>query len=971
MDGPAPESVLDSTTLDEQSQRLRALARALVGDAAADDLVQRTWLEALKSKTFAALGAVDRGPYLRGIARRLAANERRQSARRLRRESEVARPEPLTGLGIDPRATTEQIELLEVLLTNLKELPEPYRTALRLRYLEQLSAREIGERTNSTEGAVRVRVHRGLALLREQMDASHGGRRSQWFLPLAEFAGWKSRVTAAAALPLGPWVWLFGAAALLAIPGALLLSGDRADDLPHRTALTDLAGDTAPPAPTTRTVAPPPVERTAVPTVVAETPAPVAVASVRALRMPSGTPLVGADVNLREADGTPQKPFDFHAETDADGRAWFPDASPMAPRFELLVRAPGYADVVGNAAPDLTLAGDVTVELWPLSSYGGRVVDSDGQPVEGAQVEIRSRWERRDRSRFVHGPEKLRVVSDAAGLFELEGVADGPRPPRLSVLHPEMVPREFIDLTAQTDLRAGLLAGTGEIVLAPAEGPIEVRVVDRRGQPVAGATLAPARPVGRSESWSMVADEAGRARLALGPLDLTQLIVTAPGRGPTQFLVTAGGDGDGALDLVTCERTGLRGRVVDSAGAPIVGATVEVVGLPLRLADGSLLSGISTVDDARMAIDGDGRSMTVALGARATPDGAAPADLDWLLCAPIVALETDAGGRFEWSDAPSGPALFKVSAKGYGAVGQLPLEGGAEVTIELDAARTFELRLSAADGSDLPTDVRYSIEFGREQTDGSVDVVGRFGTAVDPGGTTDVLLRYTCDAVRMSVHGKGYVTDFSPWLGVDELIADGRSVVLDSHTPGLITVLSSEGVPIAGAEAVAGRPTARARLEDGLLTPHVDVPLWRTDGQGRIEVGRPPVQTVLVVSHPEGVALLTDDWDNHHELRLAPWSAVEIDAGPAFAGATVELAARRSTRAVESVEGLGGYVPGGLLASNRAVLDADGRAAFEQVLPAATHLTVRKPDSPEPDFALLFMAEPGQRRQVTPPAGAR
>lgn len=50
-----------------------------------------------------------------------------------------------------------------------RELPEPQRTAVVLRYYEQLEYAEIAELTGVREGSVRSRVSRGLATLREQV----------------------------------------------------------------------------------------------------------------------------------------------------------------------------------------------------------------------------------------------------------------------------------------------------------------------------------------------------------------------------------------------------------------------------------------------------------------------------------------------------------------------------------------------------------------------------------------------------------------------------------------------------------------------------------------------------------------------------------------------------------------------------------------------------------------------------------
>ena len=64
-------------------------------------------------------------------------------------------------------------------------------------------------------------------------------------------------------------------------------------------------------------------------------------------------------------------------------------------------------------------------------------------------------------------------------------------------------------------------------------------------------------------------------------------------------------------------------------------------------------------------------------------------------------------------------------------------------------------------------------------------------------------------------------------------------------------------------------------------------------------------------------------------------------------------------------------MPRGLVATNRAVLDEDGRAVLDRVLPVSTRLTVRRPGETEELFSVRFSAESGARRVVTPPADGR
>src|SRR5262245_22464227 len=105
---------------------LRVLARALVGAQEADDLVQETWLVALRHPG----EPREPRPWLAGIVRNLARGMRRARGRRLAREESAARAESLP-------PTAELIERLDAeqcLARELGALREPLRTTLLLRF---------------------------------------------------------------------------------------------------------------------------------------------------------------------------------------------------------------------------------------------------------------------------------------------------------------------------------------------------------------------------------------------------------------------------------------------------------------------------------------------------------------------------------------------------------------------------------------------------------------------------------------------------------------------------------------------------------------------------------------------------------------------------------------------------------------------------------------------------------------------
>ncbi|HED64906.1 MAG TPA: sigma-70 family RNA polymerase sigma factor, partial [Planctomycetes bacterium] len=162
---------------------LRRLARGLVGDAdGGDDLAQEAWVTLIeKRRRPEALR-----PYLAGIVRRLLLERRRGEGRRLdhedawRRDREEA-CEPTPGKSL------ERIELQELVLDAMRVLPEAQRDVLVLRYLDDLTPAQIAERRGVPAATVRSQLSRGLAALRERLDAKAPGGREAWLSALLPF----------------------------------------------------------------------------------------------------------------------------------------------------------------------------------------------------------------------------------------------------------------------------------------------------------------------------------------------------------------------------------------------------------------------------------------------------------------------------------------------------------------------------------------------------------------------------------------------------------------------------------------------------------------------------------------------------------------------------------------------------------------------------------------------------------------
>jgi RNA polymerase sigma factor (sigma-70 family) len=159
--------------LERHRPRVRALAHSLLRDwNEAEDLAQ----EVLLSAHVGLDGLRDParfGAWLRGITINLA----KMRIRRLARE-----PVPDAGGGASVPAPAgdsfaDGIELLELVRQALETLAPAEREVVYLHHVADLSCAEIAERLGDTPGAVRVRLHRARARLRQPLSAARAARK--------------------------------------------------------------------------------------------------------------------------------------------------------------------------------------------------------------------------------------------------------------------------------------------------------------------------------------------------------------------------------------------------------------------------------------------------------------------------------------------------------------------------------------------------------------------------------------------------------------------------------------------------------------------------------------------------------------------------------------------------------------------------------------------------------------------------
>ena len=375
-----------------QASWLRHLAARLAG-AAADDVVQDTWIAALRHPP-----TTDRPvrPWLVRVVRNAARFRWRSDANRRQRETAlVAETETATPTSEELLARHELQQLLARLVT---ELDEPFRSTILLRYAEGLEPSQIARRLNIPAGTIRWRLKEALERLRCGLDALHDGDRKRWLLAFAPLVRWAASSAGAASAPAGSAPTTTGSETTPAgaAPPAPLAAAT-ATGLALRVGAGIVAVGaviaiavvvTRPPAdeqrdaiaahPTTRIVPAPTVDAIAAGWRAQEG-APARHLAGRVVF--AGAPVAGAQVRLT-SEATPA----IETRSDADGRfdLGAQDARPVT----IGAAAPDRLAMIRHVdLRDPTASADLELELLPCGMrLDGHVTDAAGTPIAHAQL---------------------------------------------------------------------------------------------------------------------------------------------------------------------------------------------------------------------------------------------------------------------------------------------------------------------------------------------------------------------------------------------------------------------------------------------------------------------------------------------------------------------------------------------------------------------------------------------------------
>lgn len=131
---------------------------------AAEDLTEQVFLHALRGlPSFREISGRDQRSTFRVWLFRIARNDLANSRRTARRHPQASLDlAAAVAAADDPAAAAVERDEVSRAWQAIERLPEERRRALVLRFVDELSSREIGQILGRTEGAVRVLIHRAL-----------------------------------------------------------------------------------------------------------------------------------------------------------------------------------------------------------------------------------------------------------------------------------------------------------------------------------------------------------------------------------------------------------------------------------------------------------------------------------------------------------------------------------------------------------------------------------------------------------------------------------------------------------------------------------------------------------------------------------------------------------------------------------------------------------------------------------------
>jgi protocatechuate 3,4-dioxygenase beta subunit len=291
---------------------------------------------------------------------------------------------------------------------------------------------------------------------------------------------------------------------------------------------------------------------------------------------PRGVPLPGAELDL----GPAFEPFAVEAKgldsaqkalTGSDGRFRFDDLRRGA-HFDLRIKLQGYAPA--SVQVEVPAPEPLAIEMKPGRTLSGRVTGPKGEPVQNASLSTREEIAIRLPGGLSKVPTQRPLgVTDGEGRFRVEGVAPGKTDLEVNAAGYRFKRLQGFPVPEESNVE-GL-----EISLEKGS-VLEIRALDGRGAPVAGALVEARRidspgPEARGFFSQCQTDEEGRCGLNDIEAGWYNVAARSERHGRAEATLETK-TGVNTRELVLSGGVEVSGRVSDENGAPVPSAGLSL-----------------------------------------------------------------------------------------------------------------------------------------------------------------------------------------------------------------------------------------------------------------------------------------------------------------------------------------------------------------------------------------------------------
>src|SRR5579872_525879 len=487
-----------------------------------------------------------------------------------------------------------------------------------------------------------------------------------------------------------------------------------------------------------------------------------------------------------------------------------------------------------------TIPEEYTAKLNQAASVGGFVKNDAGEPIAGARVILSGvnpdGPAQRERTTVAQNYHVERT--DEKGHWHCDHLPRNFENMTFKATHPDYLPTTFGCTGFMTGGNGAVplpkedfLDGTAAMVLGHG---IELAgiLLDASNQPVSGATIT------RNHEWRnsaavLESDADGRFKILNLRSGLMFLTIQAKGLEPLTMLLTNHEDTP-ELKLTMEPGKILKGKIVDTAGQPIAGATVQMDRLDFH-----------------------------------------PLEYDWTTA-------TDADGRFLWDSAPADAHPYYISASGYNSRSEPSLiADGQDKVIVLRKSQDGK---AVIDGTVVDAQTRMPIEkftlITREFKQDGNEGHSQSAVAAKTGEYT-AAIGQDSTSYLIEIRADGYL----PFVSERKNTGDGDRRINFELEKGEVfagTVYLPDGTPAAGAQVAICSPAADAVLGAGRLIEQFRTNLTVSGPDGTFAFPAMDGAQAVYAAHPGGFGQLDlEGVKPPFRVALRPWGKVE---GTARAG---------------------------------------------------------------------------------------